>query len=282
MKPTRSKTKRVDQSRLHESVALISRIASLCTADLSFHEALEEILDALRPVVPFDGATLYLFDERRTQLTAASSVGPELVDILGFLPLCQGKGLSGWVAEHDKPVLLADRSETGGFDPQHDFAAVASIPLRAGGNVVGVLNLGSRKAGGITDADIDRLSSISSLLGLAIECLTGYRTLHAMKEQLDRIKLEGSVPLASEPDTAHWAEARELCSTIHHEINDALAVIVGNAQCFLAEQTVLNQKVATRVRRIQEAAMRIRRVNQKLPSLGAVQAANGADDDTIT
>jgi GAF domain-containing protein len=266
VKATHNKTKRGNDIARTGAVELIGRVADLCAADLSLAEALERLLEAVRSVVGFDAATLFLFDESHTRMSIGASIGPAVVDILGFLPLGPGHGLSGWVAMHDKPVLLADRSHTKGFDSEHDFASVAVLPLKTGDSVLGVLNIGCRKGGAISTEHIDALGSVTALLGLATECLTGHQAIRLMKEQIERAHTRAGAA-SKEIPPPESAALRQASESIYHEINDALAVIVGNAQCFLAEQTVLDQKTVSRVRRIQEAALKIRGINQKLPGL---------------
>jgi GAF domain-containing protein len=282
VKATRSKSRKDDHVRQKQAVALISRVAELCAADLPLSESLESLLNAFRPLVNFDAATLFLFDEDHTQMTIGASIGPSIVDVLGFLPLGPGHGLSGWVATHDKPVLLADRSTTSGFDLENDFASVAVLPLKTGNAIIGVLNIGCRKPGSINEGHVEALESVAGLLGLAVECLTGHKAVQTMREQLDRVRREHTTEIPEEPSSMQLSSLYQASGLIYHEINDALAIIVGNAQCFLAEQAILDQKTVSRVRRIEEAALRIRNINQKLPGLKTDSQTRGTPEKGTT
>jgi len=263
---THKKTKKAELKQIKGSVELITQIAALCHADLAVDVAYQAILNVLRGVVRFDAATLFLMDRRRKQLVSVATLGG-VVDVLEFLPLGYGHGLPGWVAEEDKPVLLQDRSHNSDFNPETDYASVACVPLKAGDEVTGVLNVGCRRPSGITDRDVAELSAVAGLVTLAIECIDGRDEMQRLQTMLKHPEAPVVTPVPGETDRK-TAELLESTAAIHHEISDALAVIVGNAQCFLAEQSALSQKVVSRLRRIEEAALKISRANRRLPGFG--------------
>jgi C4-dicarboxylate-specific signal transduction histidine kinase len=62
------------------------------------------------------------------------------------------------------------------------------------------------------------------------------------------------------------AAAIGLLTSISREINDPLAVIVGNVQCLLAQRSALDQKGLSRLKRIETSALRISEISRKLAS----------------
>ncbi|MDE1177813.1 MAG: uroporphyrinogen-III synthase [Edaphobacter sp.] len=150
---------------LHE---ITSRIAA---AD-SFHAVLERIVEFVTAVVPCDSCFIYVLEGDKLLLRASKNPHEDVVDHLGIK---LGQGITGWVAEHREPVVLASSaSDDPRFKlfknlPEDRFEALLSMPILCAGRVVGVINLQHRESYQHTTNEVRLLSTIGFLVGAEVE-----------------------------------------------------------------------------------------------------------------
>ena len=74
----------------------------------------------------------------------------------------------------------------------------------------------------------------------------------------------------------------DLAATINHEINNPLAVIVGQVQCLLFEDRRLSDRAVDRLRKVEAAALKIGDVNRRLLNIDSIvtDGPAGAPEDT--
>ena len=244
-------------------VRLMTDISARCRRDSLSRRTYVEILKLIKHVIPFDGATLYLLDRNAAQQEEAASVG-DRVEVLEFLKLGSGEGISGWSAQNRKAIFLKDRSFKSDFDPGHDYASVVSVPLQAGLKVVGALNIGCREPGILEDKHVDLLTIVADHLAVSLEGVSHEVTVRDLEVTLGTAREELDVVRKRLLAAEKLSSIIELSLTVNHQINNPLAIIVGNVQCLLARNEAVDQKMQTRLRRIEAAAMRISDVNRRL------------------
>lgn len=150
---------------LHE---ITSRIA---LAD-SFHKVLGRIVDFVTTVIPCDSCFIYVLEGEKLTLRASKNPHADVVDHLGIKV---GQGITGWVAEHREPVVLASNaSEDPRFKlfknlPEDRFEAMVSMPILCASKVVGVINLQHRHSYQHTTNEVRLLSTIGYLVGAEVE-----------------------------------------------------------------------------------------------------------------
>jgi diguanylate cyclase (GGDEF)-like protein len=103
-------------------------------------EGITTALRALKKVVPYSGATLFLRKADQETVEPWITVGFE-VQLIGRVRFAEGLGFSSWVATRKKPVLYSSlhRNEA---PSEEQVSSFLSVPLVVGGECVGVLNLG--------------------------------------------------------------------------------------------------------------------------------------------
>lgn len=118
-------------------------------------EGLARALSALKKVMPYHGASLFLRNPDTKGVDHLLSIGFE-VQLIGRIRFMEGNGFSAWVATRKKPVLYSSlhRNEAPGLEHVRSFMA---IPLMVGEHCVGVLNLGHREEGAYDQAALRRL-----------------------------------------------------------------------------------------------------------------------------
>lgn len=267
---SRKKTgKSSDPEQLWQVLELVSETADVLRSGPPEEATFVELLRKISTAVSFDGATLYLIDRDQQRLKRFAGIGRP-VELLSFLSLDKGDGLSGWTANNRKPILLSERSSVSSFDPGSDYATFVSVPLLSADDVIGVLNLGCEKPGAISEAEVTLLSIVADQMALALERNDSLVRLEQSQKELAE---SGDVVPDDRPSLEDIHETAELLALASNEINNALSVIVGNVNCLIQERAASTQKSLARLRRMESAALRIGNMNRKLHRLGVLAAA---------
>src|SRR5271154_352530 len=90
-------------------IALLHRISSIVSSELSLDEMLGEIVGLTAQVTDCDACLVYLFEEGTQDFVLRASLVPHTAD-MGRLRMRMGEGVTGWVAEHQAPVALASNA----------------------------------------------------------------------------------------------------------------------------------------------------------------------------
>lgn len=225
-------------------------------------------LKQLRKTLPFQAATLKIRRDPDQRLATVVEIdgGAELID---FVDLGLGSGLSGYSAEQGRPILL-NRQSGHRLTEGLPFECFVSLPLLWLGEVSGVLNLGLSREEAISDTALPELqAAVTPLAALAVQ-----NSLQLRCRQLtdDFEQSQTSLSRAGRGLEAleQVAEAAETAASVVHQINNPLAVVIGNIQCLIAERAVPNQKALSRLKRAENAALAIAEVNRRLLHIHAM------------
>jgi signal transduction protein with GAF and PtsI domain len=171
---------------LHE---LTSRIAA---AD-PLHDVLAHVVDFVSTLVQCDSCFVYVLEgEDELVLRASKNPHPDIVD---RLKLRVGQGITGWVAEHGKPVAVSQHAfEDRRFRvfnelPEDRYEAFLSVPVLSRVRLVGVINVQHRQPHEHTRRDIQVISTIGFLVGAEIEMARLETENSALSEQLEARKV---------------------------------------------------------------------------------------------
>ena len=258
--------KNQDNNVARDKINRIVDIAVACRALPQEKNGLAKVLQLIQGIVIFDAATLYLLHRDRGRLEEVAGLGGR-VELLSFLSVGAGRGLSGWTAHNRKPLLLSERSSISSFDPDSEYATFLSLPLLAGEELIGVLNLGSGEARAFTDDDVKLLTIVTDQLALSIERVNYQKRVKSISSDLQQAREQLQQVQTKKLATDRLGEIAPLAATINHGINNALSVIVGNVQCLLWEKVAANQKSLSRLRRIESAALQISSLSRKVLEL---------------
>src|SRR5579862_9858937 len=143
----------------------------LGTAD-GFHEVLARVLDFASALVWCDSCFIYVLEGDELVLRASKNPHPEAV---GRLTMKMGQGITGWVAEHREPVVMAEgayqdsRFKLFNELPEDRFEAFVSVPLVSGGRLVGVINVQDRAPHVYSEREISIIATLGYLVGAEVE-----------------------------------------------------------------------------------------------------------------
>jgi uroporphyrinogen-III synthase len=154
-------------------VALLHRISSIVSSGRALDEMLGEMVSLASEVTGSDACLVYLIEPASDEIVLRASQLPHSAE-LGTLLLRMGEGVTGWVAEHGAVVSLPySASSDSRFKRfpglvEDTYEAFLSVPLVAGGEVIGVINVHHREPHQHTAEEIALLSFVGEQMGGAI------------------------------------------------------------------------------------------------------------------
>ncbi len=165
-------------------------------------EALSEIAEIARRMTKTDAAQILLLDSTGSRLALGADTNePEKV---GRVWIRAGDGLAGWVAQHKKPVAISREPwkdkrfiDYPGLD-ERSFQSLLCVPLFASDELIGVINVRTRRQNIYDKSDADILGKISGEVARAIRYQTKVETLETTAERYEAVS-EVSEKLASSP-----------------------------------------------------------------------------------
>jgi PAS domain S-box-containing protein len=160
------------------------------------HNRLKEMLDALLPrvceVVNAEAAAVLLSEEDGSLTLSASMFAPVGDEPLRIAP---GEGMAGRVARDKQPLLLQDPDPSEIADPAlHGVHSILTVPMLAGREVMGVLQVGVPAPREFSEDDLLLLGLAADRVALAIDHLRLYEREHRIAETLQRSLLPERLP----------------------------------------------------------------------------------------
>ena len=154
-------------------IALLHRISSIVSSELSLDEMLGEILGLTLQVTACDACLVYLIERESNEMVLRASQVPHQAD-LGNIRIKVGEGVTGWVAEH-RSVVALPRNAASDTRFKHfqaliedTYEALLSVPLVTRGEIIGVVNVHHRAAHEHTPDEVALLTFIGEQMGSAV------------------------------------------------------------------------------------------------------------------
>jgi len=139
-------------------------------SSLRVDETLALLASRLKALIPHHCIAIYTAESGR--LVARYSSGEDAA-LFSSLAIPPGEGITGWVAQNNKPIVNGNPSVEPGYlnDPEKFsiHRSALSVPLPGLEGVIGVLTLYHREGGAFTKDHLRVLLAVSSKAGLTIE-----------------------------------------------------------------------------------------------------------------
>jgi len=188
---------RIDNLALRErevafDIALLNKMASRLSVADPLHAVLDEVVEFVAAVVECGSCMIYVLEGDELVLRASKNPHPEA---LGHLKMRVGQGITGWVAEHRKPVVVNERAYADPrfmlFNelPEDCFQAFLSVPLVSGGELVGVINLQNRMPQRYGKREINLVATIGFLVGAEVQRARLESEKSELSDQLEKRKV---------------------------------------------------------------------------------------------
>lgn len=162
----------VQRAHYETRLQALYRVSQQLNQATTLDELFERTLALIKDVFAYDYGAILLADEAQERLTLAAQTGligcPYRVgDYLAF-----GQGVTGWVAQHQEPVLVSDVSD----DPRYlrgeiSMGSELAVPIQLAGTLLGVFNLESQHKKAFGKDDRRLLETLAGQLAVAISNL---------------------------------------------------------------------------------------------------------------
>jgi GAF domain-containing protein/HAMP domain-containing protein len=140
---------------------------------LDFNQLLQTIVNLIKTEFHFDHTHIYLFDKVAGSLImteGSGNVGQQLKTEGYTLQL--GQGIVGDVARRGEGVFISNVDNALNFAPNPFLPQTRSelaVPLRRGGEILGVLDIQSEELDAFTQADLTLMQSIADQVSIAVD-----------------------------------------------------------------------------------------------------------------
>lgn len=154
-----------------EEMAVQLELMKLGEEQLPLGVAYKRFLDLVHRAIPFEHGTLYVTEWGNGRLVPVALKGNR-IDLAEQVRFARGTGLSAWVAQEGRPVVIPDPAQAGDRSPFTDEAlrAFLAFPLVQNGVVAGVVAL-ARGDRTFTEAEFQRLGRLAESLAATLSRL---------------------------------------------------------------------------------------------------------------
>jgi len=197
----------------------LQAVTDAALAHLSLDDLLQELLDRVHEILDADTCAILMLDPTTNELVARAAIGIE-EEVEQGVRIPVGRGFAGRVAATRAPVVLRRVDHSNVLNPilrEKGIVSLLGVPLMIGGDVLGVLHVGSLTQREFSDDDIELLQAVADRAALAIEHARAYEA-----ERASRIRLE-QIQAVTDAALAHL-ELDELFAELLVRIRDILAV----------------------------------------------------------
>lgn len=162
-----------DIEDLHKELSFLYRVAQTVHS-LELDEVLKEIVRIAVEITGGDSCLVYVMDPARQELVLRASKNSHK-DLLTKITLKVGEGITGWVAQEKKPVVISkDARHDPRFKvfrslPEDKFEAFLSVPILTKRDVVGVINIQHEQQHEHSPMEINLLTAMGKLVGGVVE-----------------------------------------------------------------------------------------------------------------
>lgn len=182
-----------------DEIRFLRKIVDITAEDLDLSLILNDVVKIMTEFANADSVFIYLFDEFKKNLILMASKTPHKQE-LGKVNLGIGEGITGWVAQENKPVAIGKRAYQDprfkNFDvlPEDKYEAFLSVPIIYKGKAIGVINIQHKKPHDYQESFVGVITSIGKQVGGVIEHARLYSETKQKALQFDSlIKVSQSI-----------------------------------------------------------------------------------------
>jgi phosphoserine phosphatase RsbU/P len=189
----------LDNAMLHQATErralekdVLLEVSKTLSAPLDMDDVIEAILKALRHVVHYDAASIYLVNPKSHRLELVSEVGhPDQAEDAFLLQM--GQGIVGWVAKTGEPAIVPDvRADTRYVVARPSTRSELAAPLKLEGRAIGVFNIES------DFEDAYHEGHLAIVSGFAAQAAVAVQRAQLGRERTERRRLEKELAIARE------------------------------------------------------------------------------------
>jgi serine phosphatase RsbU (regulator of sigma subunit)/HAMP domain-containing protein len=179
--------------RLSQYVGEMNALQAVSDAALStvhLNELLPPLVRQLVAALHADGGRIWFVEERTGDLLLPAGFEGASAD--NTQRLARGRGLAGRVAADARSLVISDPVRLAMFEPDllaKGACATVGVPLRAGGRVIGVAQVFSRRPREFTAHEVRLLEAFADRVALAVDNATAYERQREIAEVIQQTLL---------------------------------------------------------------------------------------------
>jgi signal transduction histidine kinase len=212
---------------------LLNELGQQIAAELENERLLTQAVYLIHVGFGYHHVGLFLLDQAQQELIMLACAGSYVHLFPSDLHLALGEGMVGWVGQHGKQLLANDvRQDERYYNPFPDAIATQSelaVPIRSGGEVVGVLDVQSPDLDAFDQDDIIVLETLADQIAVAIKNARLYAALAQERATLAQRVEERTAELSlANAELARAARLKdEFLANMSHELRTPLNAILG-------------------------------------------------------
>jgi GAF domain-containing protein len=169
----------------------IAQVARATTSAMKLQDLLPRLVQVISQQFGFYHAGIFLLDEDKefAILSAANSPGGQRMLLRGHRLAVGQTGLVGFVAATGTPRIALDVGDDAIFFDNPDLPETRSelaLPLRAGREIIGVLDVQSKESNAFQSEDIEVLSTLADQVTIAIQNARAFETTQQLLSEAQK------------------------------------------------------------------------------------------------
>jgi twitching motility two-component system response regulator PilH len=157
----------LDRKLFESSVA--AEVTAIASEVHGFEETIAEVLDVLSRVVDYDLAAVLMLDDNSTYIRVArETANQQYAEFFEAMADAATDSAGQPVSVADLMARVADPEGHLGAEDEGEMATFLSMPLKAGGRMIGVLALSSARANAFGETSLNTLRLVSSPAGIVL------------------------------------------------------------------------------------------------------------------
>jgi PAS domain S-box-containing protein len=169
----------------------INNVITAAIRSPNLNQTLQAALEAALSVIPLEASGISLIDKAAGELVMWAQRGWKYDFTTTPMRIKIGEGLSGLAITTGEVVITGDvKSDSRLVVPafaDEEVKAMALVPMRARGQVIGVLSVMSRMPYHFSEGEIKTLRVIADQVGLALDNVQLYESMRAQRSRLETV-----------------------------------------------------------------------------------------------
>jgi putative methionine-R-sulfoxide reductase with GAF domain len=163
---------------------------------MEHEDVLDEVLERVREILQVDTAVVLLLDDSGRRLVATAARGIE-EEVRQSVQVPVGRGFAGRVAAERRPVIIENVDSANVVNPllvQRGLRSLLGAPLLVGGDLLGVIHVGTVTPRRFTDGEVEFLRLAADRAALAAHSVR-MSTERAAVRELQRSLVPAALPM---------------------------------------------------------------------------------------
>lgn len=225
-----------EELKIHnKKLALIDEITKEVNQSQTVEQILSDTMDNILELTDTEAGIIMLMDkeEKRLKPIAFSGLSMALIEKIKNKPVHINMGTRSRAIETGKTVksIISETitGSTGTLMEKESLKSIVTVPLKAKDEIIGIMQLASKKEERFSEEDINILDLIGNHLGISINNLNLYETINSQLKQLEKknIKLTELEQMKT-----------NLIQMIVHDLKNPLMGIMGYIDILLEDENL--------------------------------------------